>query len=159
MRTWDWGSLGGGFLRATCPAASRAQSKRSHDVSTRSDEHPMDRWLLFYTVLLGYSAHTSLQEIRAFPQPNYDDFPESEQHGPEQIHIAYGDSPTKMTVMWATSAVDELASSIVYYGRAPRNYSLKARGEHVLFTEGNPQGLKFVHRVGLEVQRTRVYAG
>ena len=73
-------------------------------------------------------------------------------HGPEQIHIAYGDSPRQMTVLWSTSSVQELASSFVHYGLAPKNYSMKAEGKFVLFTEGNPSGLQYVHRVLLEVR-------
>ena len=73
-------------------------------------------------------------------------------HGPEQIHIAYGNSASQMTIMWSTSSVQDLSSSIVLYGLAPKNYSLKAEGRFVLFTEGNPDGLHYVHRVVLEVR-------
>ena len=73
-------------------------------------------------------------------------------HGPEQIHIAYGDSPSEMTILWSTSNSTELASSIVLYGLAPKNYSSKAEGKFVLFTEGNPEGLKYIHRVVLQVR-------
>ena len=73
-------------------------------------------------------------------------------HGPEQIHIAYGDFASQMTVMWSTSSVQELSSSLVLYGLAPKNYSLKAEGKFVVFTEGNPDGLHYVHRVLLEVR-------
>jgi len=72
-------------------------------------------------------------------------------HGPEQIHIAYGDSPSEMTIVWSTSNSAELASSVVLYGLAPKNYSSKAEGKYVLFTEGNPFGLKYIHRVILQV--------
>ncbi|XP_073233636.1 acid phosphatase type 7-like [Porites lutea] len=68
-------------------------------------------------------------------------------HGPEQIHIAYGNSASEMTVMWSTSSVQELSSSFVLYGLAPKNYSLKAEGKFALFTEGNPDGLHYIHRV------------
>ncbi|KAJ7383150.1 hypothetical protein OS493_030302 [Desmophyllum pertusum] len=71
-------------------------------------------------------------------------------HGPEQIHIAYGDSPSEMTILWSTSNSSELASSAVLYGLAPKNYSSKAEGKFVLFTEGNPDGLKYIHRVVLQ---------
>ena len=74
-------------------------------------------------------------------------------HGPEQIHIAYGDSPSEMTILWSTSNSTELASSIVLYGLAPKNYSSQAEGKFVLFTEGNPDGLKYIHRVVLQVRR------
>lgn len=78
--------------------------------------------------------------------------PYSSLHGPEQIHIAYGDSPSEMTILWSTSNSTELASSIVLYGLAPKNYSSKAEGKFVLFTEGNPDGLKYIHRVVLQVR-------
>ena len=76
-------------------------------------------------------------------------------HGPEQIHIAYGDFASEMTIMWSTSSVQELSSSIVLYGLAPKNYSLKAEGKFALFTEGNPDGLQYVHRVVLKVSVIR----
>ena len=72
-------------------------------------------------------------------------------HGPEQIHIAYGNFASEMTIMWSTSSVQELSSSFVFYGLAPKNYSLKAEGKFALFTEGNPDGLQYVHRVVLKV--------
>ena len=77
-------------------------------------------------------------------------------HGPEQIHIAYGNSASDMTVMWSTSSVQELSSSFVLYGLAPKNYSLKAEGKFALFTEGNPDGLHYIHRVVLEVSISRI---
>ena len=77
-------------------------------------------------------------------------------HGPEQIHIAYGNSASEMTVMWSTSSVQELSSSFVLYGLAPKNYSLKAEGKFALFTEGNPDGLHYVHRVVLQVSISRI---
>lgn len=73
-------------------------------------------------------------------------------HGPEQVHISYGDYPSEMTVMWSTSNSSDFASSVVLYGLAPKNYSLKAKGKFVLFTEGNPDGLKYIHRVVLQVR-------
>ena len=78
--------------------------------------------------------------------------PYSSLHGPEQIHIAYGDSPSEMMILWSTSNSTELASSVVLYGLAPKNYSSKAEGKFVLFTEGNPDGLKYIHRVVLQVR-------
>ena len=78
--------------------------------------------------------------------------PYSSLHGPEQIHIAYGDSPSEMMILWSTSNSTELGSSVVLYGLAPKNYSSKAEGKFVLFTEGNPDGLKYIHRVVLQVR-------
>ena len=77
-------------------------------------------------------------------------------HGPEQIHIAYGNSASEMTVMWSTSSVQELSSSFVLYGLAPKNYSLKGEGKFALFTEGNPDGLHCIHRVVLQVSISRI---
>lgn len=74
-------------------------------------------------------------------------------HGPEQIHIAYGDSASEMTILWSTSNSTEFASSTVLYGLAPKNYSSKAEGKFVFFTEGNPDGLKYIHRVVIQVRR------
>ncbi len=79
-------------------------------------------------------------------------------HGPEQIHIAYGDSPSKMTIVWSTSNSTELASSVVHYGLAPKNYTSKAEGKFVLFTEGNPDGLKYIHRVVLRVRLAKYFS-
>lgn len=84
--------------------------------------------------------------------------PYSSLHGPEQIHIAYGDSPSEMTILWSTSNSTELSSSVVLYGLAPKNYSSQTKGKFVLFTEGNPDGLKYIHRVVLQVSLQIVYA-
>ena len=78
-------------------------------------------------------------------------------HGPEQIHISFGNIPSEMTIMWSTSNSSEFASSVVLYGFAPKNYSLEGRGKFVLFTEGNPDGLKYIHRVVLQVRATEVF--
>ena len=78
-------------------------------------------------------------------------------HGPEQIHISFGNIPSEMTIMWSTSNSSEFASSVVLYGLAPKNYSLEGRGKFVLFTEGNPDGLKYIHRVVLQVRAIEVF--
>ena len=113
-----------------------------------------DRRLLFWA--LYHCCFTLCLQVRSHPvnhDPVMSDLsPYNSLHGPEQIHIAYGDSPKQMTVMWSTSSVQELASSFVLYGLAPENYSTIAKGELVLFTEGNPRGLQYVHRVLLEVR-------
>ena len=71
--------------------------------------------------------------------------------GPQQIHIAYGDTPQQMTVMWSTPSSNDFESSIVHYGMAPNKYDLSASGKTVNFTLGNPSGLQFIHRVQLKV--------
>ena len=78
-------------------------------------------------------------------------------HGPEQIHISYGNISSEMTIMWSTSNSSEFASSVVLFGLAPMNYSLEAKGKFFLFTEGNLDGLKYIHRVVLQVRATEVF--
>ncbi|XP_067052534.1 acid phosphatase type 7-like isoform X3 [Acropora muricata] len=104
-------------------------------------------WSLCFCFILFYPASFHPADRDLFVS---DLSPYNSVHGPEQIHIAYGDSPRQMTVLWSTSPVQELASSFVHYGLAPKNYSMKAEGKFVLFTEGNPSGLQYVHRVLLE---------
>jgi hypothetical protein len=48
--------------------------------------------------------------------------------GPEQISIAYGSSPSAMTVGWATS--DASAPSVVEWGTVSGNRPNKVRGSH-----------------------------
>eukprot|EP00057_Strongylocentrotus_purpuratus_P016056 XP_011670530.1 PREDICTED: iron/zinc purple acid phosphatase-like protein isoform X1 [Strongylocentrotus purpuratus] len=68
---------------------------------------------------------------------------------PEQIHIAYGDMPSEMVIVWSTPSP---GSSEVLYGMAPNNFSLKASGdyEELVDWEGPFEGVKFIHRVKLE---------
>lgn len=69
---------------------------------------------------------------------------------PEQIHIAYGDMPSEMVIVWSSPSP---GSSEVLYGMAPNNFSLKALGDsqELLDWEGTFEGVKFIHRVKLEV--------
>ena len=108
----------------------------------------MELVLFFCFVLLSPVSLHPVQEHLAMSDLS----PYTSVHGPEQIHIAYGDSPSEMTIVWSTSNSTELASSVVLYGLAPNNYSLKAEGKFVLFTEGNPDGLKYIHRVVIQVR-------
>ena len=108
----------------------------------------MELVLLFCFVLLSPVSLHPVQERLVMS----DLLPYTSVHGPEQIHIAYGESPSEMTIVWSTSNSTELASSVVLYGLAPNNYSLKAEGNFVLFTEGNPDGLKNIHRVVVQVR-------
>ena len=103
---------------------------------------------LYFVLLRPVSLHPAEEHLVMSDLTPYNSL-----HGPEQIHIAYGDSPSEMTILWSTSNSTELASSIVLYGLAPKNYSSKAEGKFVLFTEGNPDGLKYIHRVVLQVRR------
>ena len=85
------------------------------------------------------SSHQAVKHLSKSDLAPYDS-----PHGPEQIHISYGNIPSEMTIMWSTSNSSEFASSVVLYGLAPKNYSLEAKGKCVLFTEGNPDGLKYM---------------
>ena len=76
---------------------------------------------------------------------------------PSKFHISYGNISSEMKIMWSTSNSSEFASSVVLFGLAPMNYSLEAKGKFVLFTEGNLDGLKYIHRVVLQVRATEVF--
>ncbi|PIK46938.1 putative iron/zinc purple acid phosphatase-like protein isoform X2 [Apostichopus japonicus] len=65
---------------------------------------------------------------------------------PEQIHLAYGETPSEMVVMWSTGLA---GLTEVRYGLLENNLNMSMTGEHVIFTERNSEGVKFVHRVKL----------
>lgn len=67
---------------------------------------------------------------------------------PEQIHLAYGETPSDMVVMWSTGLA---GLTEVRYGLLENNLNMSMTGEHVIFTERNSEGVKFVHRVKLAV--------
>lgn len=73
--------------------------------------------------------------------------------GPEQIHISFGYHPSQMIVMWST---EEYGDSVVMYGKDQFHLSNKQSGSCWRFTDGNPRGLQYMHRVLLEV-RMAVY--
>ncbi|XP_063969933.1 acid phosphatase type 7-like [Lytechinus pictus] len=91
-------------------------------------------------------ADDKLSPDRDVRQASDDDWPPPI---PEQIHIAYGDMPSEMVVMWSTPSI---GSSEVVYGNAPENFTLNATGEYqeLIDWEGNFDGVKFIHRVKLE---------
>ena len=78
--------------------------------------------------------------------------------GPQQIHIAYGEFPSEMVIVWSTDNLTNLGldTSFVHYGLAPYNYTLTAKGNYANLTHGNPNGLQFIHRVKLEVSDQKV---
>ena len=67
---------------------------------------------------------------------------------PEQVHISYGYQPSQMVVMWST---EEYGDSVVTYGKDLFHLSTRRSGSCWRFTDGNPQGLQYLHRVLLEV--------
>ena len=74
---------------------------------------------------------------------------------PEQVHISYGYQPSQMVVMWSTT---ELGDSQVVYGPHSTQLNRTEIGTCWKFTEGNPDGLQYMHRVQLEVRRLRALA-
>lgn len=66
---------------------------------------------------------------------------------PEQIHLSYGYNASEMVVTWSTSAA---SSSVVNYGISQFDVSRKQTGQSWRFTEGNPNGLQYMHRVVLK---------
>ena len=73
--------------------------------------------------------------------------------GPEQVHISFGYQPSQMIVMWSTK---EYGDSVVMYGQDQFHLSGRQSGSCWRFTNGNPRGLQYMHRVLLEV-RTAVF--
>lgn len=76
------------------------------------------------------------------------DWQDEQPNKPEQIHIAYGDDPSEMVVVWSTP---QAGLSEVLYGMMANNLNMSTSGESLIFDELelNPEGLKFVHRVKL----------
>jgi len=90
---------------------------------------------------------------------------------PQQIHIAYGSSPSKMLISWSTYANKEegdssgSTQSIVIYGKvvagedknptaeasSSRQTSIIMAATDVSFTINNPNGAQWVHRARLTV--------
>ena len=69
--------------------------------------------------------------------------------GPEQIHIAYGYDASEMCIMWST---DVASTTILHYQDAAAATAwTNVSGESWKFTEGNPSGLQYIHRVNLTV--------
>jgi len=90
---------------------------------------------------------------------------------PQQIHIAYGSSPSEMLISWSTNANQEEGDSgntqsLVYYGKhqqvvageggnsttegSSRQTSIMEAND-VSFTLDNPNGAQWVHRARLTV--------
>lgn len=66
---------------------------------------------------------------------------------PEQVHIAFGDSLTEMTIMWST---EKNCTSEISYGTDPWHFGQKETGEMKHFTLLNSRGLQCLHRVKLK---------
>ena len=76
----------------------------------------------------------------------------------QQIHIAYGNTPQQVTVMWSTRLSTDLESSAtVQYGIETHKFDQSATGKVVKFTLGNPDGLQYIHRVQIQVLLLRKF--
>jgi len=68
-------------------------------------------------------------------------------HAPEQIHIAIGENPDEMFVVWTT--FNDTADSTVQYGQA--GWNMKATGQSTKFTDhGDEQRFWWIHKVVLK---------
>ena len=70
--------------------------------------------------------------------------------GPEQVHVSYGDTPQEMVVVWSTDNISSY-SSLVSYGLSSKKLNMKAYAADAVLNEGNPDGLKQLHRSVLTV--------
>lgn len=70
-------------------------------------------------------------------------------HGPEQVHIAYGNSPDEMIVVWSTGNIT--AKSFVTFGLNSAKLDRMAPASDAILTEGNPNGLNQIHRAIMTV--------
>lgn len=67
---------------------------------------------------------------------------------PEQIHLAYGDNPTQMTITWVTP--NEVNESLCAYGYS--NVQMLERGRPSVFVDGGSQKRNiFIHRITLNL--------
>ncbi|XP_062582232.1 acid phosphatase type 7-like isoform X1 [Saccostrea cucullata] len=69
---------------------------------------------------------------------------EEAQCHPEEVHITFGDKVSDVVIMWSTVGN---CSSSVEYGPGPWGLAHRAQGETKLFTETNPNGKHYLHRV------------
>ncbi|XP_011432423.3 acid phosphatase type 7 isoform X1 [Magallana gigas] len=74
---------------------------------------------------------------------------------PNGVHITFGDKVSDAIVMWSTAGN---CSTSVEYGLGPWDLSLRAAGETKEFTESNPNGQRYLHRVVLkDLENARTY--
>ncbi|CAL4089799.1 unnamed protein product, partial [Meganyctiphanes norvegica] len=72
----------------------------------------------------------------------------NEEWQPQQIHIAYGVTPSEMVIQWTT--MDEAPASIVEYGVIGSGLSNTAEGQATMFRDGGPEHrTMWMHRVRL----------
>lgn len=72
-------------------------------------------------------------------------------HGPEQVHIAYDETPDKMIVVWSTGNIALNSTSFVTYGLNSGKLDMVVNASDAILTEGNPNGLNQIHRAVMTV--------
>lgn len=76
---------------------------------------------------------------------------------PEQIHLAFGQTPDYVTVQWSTRSLEDLTSarsdpaqqprSLVAYGLDPAHLDRQAEGLSVVFVDSGPRKRRQLHHV------------
>lgn len=78
-------------------------------------------------------------------------------HGPEQVHISYGDTPSEMIVVWSTGNISPNSTSFVTYGLNSDKLDMVVKANDAVLTEGNPNGLDQIHRAVMTVRVLRCF--
>jgi hypothetical protein len=78
-------------------------------------------------------------------------------HGPEQVHISYGDTPSEMIVVWSTGNISPNSTSFVTYGLNSDKLDMVVKASDAVLTEGNPNGLDQIHRAVMTVRVLRCF--
>ena len=87
-----------------------------------------------------------VSQIHSAPWPEYSNI-----HGPEQVHIAYDETPDKMIVVWSTANISLDSTSFVTYGLNSGKLDMIVNASDAILTEGNPNGLNQIHRAVMTV--------
>ena len=77
-----------------------------------------------------------------------------EVHGPEQVHISYGETSNEMIVVWSTGNISANSTSFVTYGLNSAKLDVMVKASDAVLTEGNPDGLDQIHRAVMKVRLT-----
>ena len=79
--------------------------------------------------------------------------------GPEQVHIAYDETPDKMIVVWSTANTSANSTSFVTYGLNAGKLDMVVKASDAILTEGNPTGLNEIHRAVMTVRGYQCLSG
>jgi hypothetical protein len=77
-------------------------------------------------------------------------------HGPEQVHISYGNTANEMIVVWSTANISANSTSYVTYGLNSAKLDMRVKATDAVLTEGNPDGLDQIHRAIMTVRFLRL---